>query len=357
MRAVQIHSLGGPEVLQLDEVDDPVPGSGDLLVRVEATSVNRRDLWIRAGHPHPAYRVALPAILGIDLCGEVIATGANVERFAAGQRVTLNPYIPCGRCEPCRRERSQYCDSFDVYHGTYADLALVPERLAVPVADSVPAEHVACFANSYITAWQMLVSKAEVGPDDVVFIWAGASGLGSAAVEIARLAGARVIASAGGEAKRAALAELEPDLVVDHYGEDVIAAVRDYTDGLGATIVFEHVGGATWARSLEICAPGGTIVSAGATSGDEVTMNVTAMFVKQVRILGSRLGTVDDAMAAIRHFDSGRFRPLIGEVLSLEQVGDGHRMLERGEVPGKIVVRVTGPNDGPKQLPDPRSRP
>lgn len=326
-------------MLEAEEVPDPVPGPRDLLVRVQATSINRRDLWIRAGHPHPAYRVPLPAILGIDLCGVVVATGAEVTRFAAGQRVTLNPYIPCGRCEHCRRERSQYCTAFDVYHGTYAELTLVPEALAIAVAATVPTEHVACFANSYITAWEMLVGKAGVGPDDVVFVWAGTSGLGSAAIEIARLAGARVIATAGG-AKLAALRSLGPDLALDHHTDDVVRAVLDDTGGRGATIVFEHVGSSTWSRSLELCSSGGTIVSAGATSGDEVTMDVTAMFVKQVRILGSRLGTMDDALAAIRHFDSGRFTPLVGEVLPLERVADGHRMLEQGAVAGKIVVRL-----------------
>jgi NADPH:quinone reductase-like Zn-dependent oxidoreductase len=336
--AVRMHRLGGPDVLEVEHVPDPVPGPHDLLVRVQATSVNRRDLWMRAGHPHAAYRVSLPAVLGIDLCATVIASGGRVERFLEGQRITINPYITCGGCENCRRERSQYCSDFDVFHGAYAELALVPESLAVPVASGVPSEHVACFANSYITAWQMLVGKAGVGPDDVVFVWAGTSGLGSAAVEIARLAGARVIASAGGERKRAVAAELSPDLVVDHYADDVVARVLEYTEGRGATIVFEHVGSATWTRSLELCASGGTIVSAGATSGDEVTMDVTAMFVKQVRILGSRLGTMDDALAAIRHFDSGRFHPLVAEVLPLERTADGHRLLERGVVAGKIVI-------------------
>lgn len=340
MRAVRMHHLGGPEVLEIEQIEDPVPGPRDLLVRVQATSINRRDLWMRAGHPHPAYRVPLPAILGIDLCGEVVGTGENVERFTAGGRITLNPYVTCGRCRPCRRERSQYCTSFDVYHGTYAELALVPEALAVAVEPTVPPEHVACFANSYITAWEMLVGKAGVGPDDVVFVWAGTSGLGSAAMEIARLAGAQVIASAGGERKLMALASRGPDLTVDHYRDDLVAAVLDFTDGQGATIVFEHVGSATWTRSLELCAAGGTIVSAGATSGDDVTMDVTAMFVKQIRILGSRLGTMDDALAAIHHFNSGRFRPLIGEVLPLEGIAEGHRMLEEGAVAGRIVVQV-----------------
>ncbi len=335
-----MHRLGGPEVLEVEELPDPSPGPHDLLVRVQATSVNRRDLWMRAGHPHPAYRVALPAILGIDLCGEVLSTGSEVERFSAGQRITINPYITCGRCEYCRRERSQYCIRFDVYHGAYAELALIPASLAVPVTASVPAEHVACFANAYITAWQMLITKARSGPDDVIFVWAGTSGLGSAAIEIARLVGARVIASAGSPAKLAQLAKLKPDLSIDHHREDVVDRVLEFTGGLGASIVFEHVGRATWARSLAMCASGGIIVSAGATSGDEVTMDVTEMFVKQVRILGSRLGTMDDALAAVRHLDSGRFTPLIAEVLPLEGVAEGHRKLERGESGGKLVVRV-----------------
>ncbi len=335
-----MHRLGGPEVLEVEEIADPTPGPRDLLVRVQATTVNRRDLWMRLGHPHPAYRVALPAILGIDLCAVVVQAGAEVERFAAGDRITLNPYITCGRCAYCLRERSQYCIAFDVYHGAYAELALVPETLAVPVAESVPAEHVACFANAYITAWEMLVTKAGVGPDDVVFVWAGTSGLGSAAIEIAQLVGARVIASAGAPHKLEALSGRHPDLIVDHHRDDVVGRVLDYTDGLGASIVFEHVGAATWQRSLDMCASGGTIVSAGATSGDDATMDVTAMFVKQVRILGSRLGTMEDALAAIRHFDEGRFQPMVGEVLELDQLAEGHRMLERGDVAGKIVVRV-----------------
>lgn len=340
MRAVVMHQLGGPEVLSVEELPAPTPGPGQLLVRVAATSVNRRDLWIRAGHPHPAYRVSLPAILGIDLCGTVVAVGEDVDRFAPGQRITINPYITCGRCEPCRRDRSQYCVAFDVYHGAYAELALVPERLALEVSPEIPAEHVACFANSYITAWEMLVGKAGLGPADTVFVWAGTSGLGAAAIEIARLAGARVIASAGGERKLQVLSAMHPDLAVDHRADDVVARVLEYTDGQGATIVFEHVAAATWERSLAMCASGGTIVSAGATSGDVVTMDVTAMFVKQVRILGSRLGTMDAALAAARHLNAGHFRPLIAEVLPLERVADGHRMLEQGAVAGKIVVRV-----------------
>jgi NADPH:quinone reductase-like Zn-dependent oxidoreductase len=339
MRAVRIHRHGGPDAFQVDEVTEPVPGPHDLLVRLRATSVNHRDIWIRKGHPHPAYHVELPAVLGIDVCGDVVEVGSEVDGFQPGDRVTANPYMPCGRCDWCIRGRLQYCPFFGVYNGTYAELFLVPAAFAVSVDPSVPDDYVASFPNAYITAWQMLVGKAHVSPDDTVFVWAGTSGLGSAAVEIAKLAGATVITSAGTEAKRELLRARTADLVLDHHAPELVAQVLDATSGRGASIVFEHVGQATWERSLELCAPGGTIVSAGATSGDDARMNVTYMFAKQVRILGSRLGTMEDALAAGEHLSAGRFRPLIGSVVSLSDLPEAHDLMERGAVTGKVVVK------------------
>lgn len=318
---------------------DPEPGPGDLVVRLRATSVNHRDVWIRKGHPHPAYHVDLPAILGIDVCGDVVAVGEGVEGFAIGDRVTANPYMSCGHCPECARGRLQYCTSFDVFNGAYAELVPVPAAFALHVDPRVPDEYVACFPNAYITAWQMLIGKARVSPADVVFIWAGTSGLGSAAIEITKLAGATVIASAGTEEKRALLARRGPDLVLDHHAPDVVEHVMGFTEGEGATIVFEHIGQATWERSLAMLASGGTIVSAGATSGDDARMNVTFVFVKQARILGSRLGTMEDALSAVRHLSAGRFEPLVGAVLGLHELPEAHRMLEEGRVAGKIVVK------------------
>jgi NADPH:quinone reductase-like Zn-dependent oxidoreductase len=339
VRAVRIHRHGGPETLQVDEVPRPEPGPDDLLVRLRATSVNPRDIWIRKGHPHPAYRVALPAVLGIDVCGDVVDAGDGVEGFAPGDRVTANPYMHCGRCGQCVRGRFQYCTSFAVYNGAYAEYVLVPSSIAIHVAEDVPDEHVAAFPNTYVTAWQMLVGKAGVSAADTVFVWAGTSGLGSAAVDIAKLAGATVVATAGKPEKLEALRRGKADLVLDHYAPDLVERVLELTGGEGASIVFEHVGQATWERSLELCAVGGTIVSAGATSGDEARMDVTAMFVKQVRILGSRLGTMGDALAAAAHLNAGRFQPLVGAVLPFERVAEGHRLLEEGSIVGKAIVK------------------
>jgi NADPH:quinone reductase-like Zn-dependent oxidoreductase len=325
--------------MQVDEVPEPVPAPGDLLVRLRATSVNHRDCWIRRGHPHPAYHVELPAILGIDVCGDVEAIGSDVDGFHVGQRVTANPYMPCGRCRYCLGGRFQLCPRFAVYTGTYADLFLVPARFAVPIDPSVPEEQVAAFPNTYITAWQMLVAKAGVSPEDTVFVWGGTSGLGSAAIEISKLAGATVLTSAGDEEKRDVLRRRRADHVLDHHAADLVELVLELTDGEGATIVFEHVGEATWRRSLEMAAPGGTIVSAGATSGDDARMNITYMFAKQVRILGSRLGTMRDTFEAVRHLSAGRFSPLIGAVVPLENVDDAHALMDQGRVIGKVIVK------------------
>lgn len=339
MRAALIRKHGEPAVLRLEDIPVPEPREGELLVKMLSTSVNHRDVWIRKGHPHPAYHVDLPTVLGVDVCGVIEKAGGGVDpAFKAGDRVIANPYMPCGKCERCRRGELQYCPNFTVYNGSYAEYAVIPANNAVKLAESVPITYAAAFPNSYITAWQMLVGKAGVGPADTVFVWAGTSGLGSAAIEIAKLAGARVIASAGTEAKLGMLESYRPDFIVDHYRPDMVARVMDFTEGRGASIVFEHVGKASWQRSLELCAYGGTIVTAGATSGDEVTMDITYAFVKQIKVLGSRLGTMKDLSDSVRHLNSGYFKPLIGKTLPLEDIAHAHELMEAGRIVGKIIL-------------------
>lgn len=339
MKAALIRSHGAAEVLQVEDVPVPVPKAGELLVRMLATSVNHRDVWIRKGHPHPAYHVDLPTILGVDVCGvvEQVAEGTHGS-IKVGDHVIANPYSPCGHCHYCQRGEFQLCPHFSVYNGSYAEYAAVPAAQCVTVSKQVTPAMAAAFPNSYITAWQMLMGKAKVGPTDTVFVWAGTSGLGSAAIQIAKLAGARVITSAGSEEKRAMLASFGADLIIDHYQDDVVAAVMEFTAGKGVDVVFEHVGKASWQRSLEMVSVGGTIVSAGATSGDLATMDITYMFVKQVRILGSRLGTMKDLGESVKHLSSGFFKPLVGQVLPLEDIAHAHELMEQKKIIGKIII-------------------
>ena len=341
MRAALIRAHGGPQVLRVEQVSVPKPGPGELLVRMQSTSINHRDVWIRKGHPHPTYHVDLPSLLGVDVCGVVEEVGPDTEgAFKVGDRVIANPYLPCRNCDYCRNGAFQYCPRFSVYNGSYAEYAVVGSANVARLADSVPIDHAAAFPNSYITAWQMLVGKVGIKPSDTIFVWAGTSGLGSAAIEIAKRVGATVITSAGSEEKREILARYRPDLIVDHYKPGMVDAIMDFTSGRGASIVFEHIGSASWQRSVEMCASGGSIVTAGATSGDEVKMDITYAFVKQIRVFGSRLGTIQDLSEAVQHLNNGYFKPLICQMLPLEEIVRAHELMESRDIIGKLIIRL-----------------
>lgn len=338
MRAARIHEHGGPEVLRVEDCDDPQPGPREALIRQTATSVNHRDIWIRKGLPDDTFQYPLPTILGIDVSGEIVAVGDEVGDLRVGDRVICNPYIACGRCHACLRQHPHHCARIDISNGAYAQLVAVPEERLIKLDPSVPAEHAACFANTYITAWEMLITKARIMPGDVVFIWAGTSGLGSAAIDIAKVVGATVIATAGRPEKLEVLKGLGPDLVLDHYNDDIVARVNEFTDGMGANVVFEHVGHATWQRSIDLAASGARIVSAGLTSGQMLEMDVVQMIMKQFTITGSCLGTMAAARGAVSQLNKGRLKPLIGKTVPLSEIVSAHRMLDEGEIAGKLMI-------------------
>ncbi|TRW46593.1 alcohol dehydrogenase catalytic domain-containing protein [Georgenia yuyongxinii] len=341
MRAARIHQHGGPEVLRVDEVPEPEPGPRDVVLRQAGTSVNHRDIWLRKGLSDDTFQIPLPSVLGIDVAGEVVAVGDEVEGFRVGDRALANPYIACGSCHACIRQREHLCADIDISNGAYAEYVVVPENRLVALDASVSDEAASCFANTYITAWEMLVNKARITPDDVVLVWAGTSGLGSAAVDIALLAGATVIATAGQPEKIQTLAALGPDLVLNHYEDDVVARVMEFTGGAGASVVFEHVGHATWGRTIDAAASGARIVNAGLTTGQMLETDAVKMIMKQFTITGSCLGTMAAARGAVRQLNRGRLHPLIGERLPLSEIVEAHRLLDEGRVTGKLLIDVT----------------
>lgn len=342
MRVALIHSHGGPEVLRVEEVEDPKPGPFDILVHQKYTSVNHRDVWLRKGLPDDTFQLPLPSILGIDVSGEVVSVGSDVTAFCVGDRVISNPYIACGKCHACIRQRPHHCARIDIANGAYAELVVVPEERAMLIAPAVSPENAACFANTYITAWEMLIGKAKITPDDTVFVWGGTSGLGSAAIDIAKLVGCTVISTAGRSEKIEVLEELKPDLILNHYTDNVVSDVMEFTNGVGASVVFEHVGTATWERSVSLAASGARIVSAGLTSGRTLHLDVVNMIMKQFSITGSCLGTMASARAAVRQLNFGRLTPLIGQQIPLLSIVDAHRLIEEGGVAGKILIDING---------------
>lgn len=342
MKAVVIREHGGPEVLRAEELPDPVAAGSDVLVRVRACALNHLDVWTRMGQAGRA--VPFPHVLGNDIAGEIEALASPVEGLRAGQRVMLSPGTSCGRCAACLSGADNSCRSYRILgyqiQGGYAERVRCPAANVIPIPDHLGFEEAAAFPLVFLTAWQMLVMKARVRRGDDVLVWAAGSGVGMAAVQVAKLHGARVIATAGTDAKLEQARLLGADEIVNHRTADVVAEVRRLTGKKGADVVVEHVGEATWERSILAMAHRGRLVTCGATTGPNGATDLRHLFAKQLTLLGSYMGSKADLLEAASHLFAGRLRTVIHAVLPLEEARRAHEMMEASEHFGKIVLRV-----------------
>ena len=318
MLAVRIHEDGGPEVLQLEEVPDPVAGPGEVLVRLRASALNHLDVWIRKGLPS----VPKPRILGAD--------GAGI-RVDTGERVVINPGVEAGKTVHVIGEHGD---------GTNAQLIAVPATNVYPIPAGLSFEEAAAFPLVFETAYRMLVTRAALQEGEWVLLWGIGSGVSTAGLAIAQALGARTIVTSSSDAKLARATELGADAVVNHVTGDVKAAVKEATGGHGADVVVEHVGEATWKKSLDAAAYGGRIAVCGATSGPNPPAALHRVWWKQLTILGSTMGRKDDFENAYRLIAEGRARPVVDEVVPLSEIRAAHARLEAGEQLGKIVLSV-----------------
>jgi len=340
MRAVVIHEHGGPEVLQLVERGLPEPRPDEVRVAVQAVGLNHLDTWVRRGVP--GHRFPLPMIPGCDLAGVVDAVGEGVEHLRPGDRVLAAPGLSCGHCAACARGDDQLCADYGILgetrDGGCADFACLPARNALPLPDGLEMVAAAAFPLTFLTAWHMLVARCRLVPGEVVLVHAAGSGVGSAAVQIARLHGARVIATAGTPDKRRLALELGADEVLPSREGDLVAAVRGLTGKRGVDIVVEHVGEATFGDSLRCLARGGRVVTCGATTGPRLAADLRHLFFKNLSILGSTMGSRGELLQIVGLVARGLLRPVVDRVLPLARVAEGHRALEQREVFGKIVL-------------------
>jgi NADPH:quinone reductase-like Zn-dependent oxidoreductase len=338
MKAVRFHEHGPPDVLRYDDAPDPVAGPGRAIVRVRAVALNHLDLWQRRGIDR--LRIPLPHVPGSDVAGEVVDAGGAVP---AGTRVLLQPGLSCGVCAACRDGRDNLCPSYDIVglktDGGCAELVAVPAGNLVPIPDHVPFVQAAAFPLTFLTAWHMLVTLAAVRDGDVVLVLAGGSGVGQAAIQIARLHGARVLATSA-PGKAAKTRALGADEVFDHYTADFGRESRAATGGRGVDIVIEHVGEATWERSVRALANGGRLVTCGATTGHAAVIDLRHLFARQLSLIGSYMGRRHELSDALPHFFDGRLAPVIDTVMPLADAAAAHRRLEAGEQFGKIVLEV-----------------
>jgi NADPH:quinone reductase-like Zn-dependent oxidoreductase len=341
MRAIRFHHHGGPDVLQHEDVPDPVLSPGEVLVRVRACALNHLDLWERRGLPRVA--IPLPHISGSDVAGEVVASQSAA--VPAGGRVMLQPGISCGLCAACLGGRDNECRQYEVlgymhHDGGYAELVKVPAQNVVAIPDHVGFVEAAAFPLTFLTAWHMLVTRAQVRPGEDVLVVAAGSGVGQAAVQIARLHGARVLATAGSAEKLERARALGASEVIHHHEQDVAAEVRRLTNKRGVDVVVEHVGQATWAQSLHALARGGRLVTCGATTGANGAIDLAALFVRQVTIMGSYMGTKGELIEAARFFFAGQLRPVVDAVVPLAEAAAAQQRLEESRQFGKIVLEV-----------------
>ncbi len=318
MKAIRIHEDGGPEVLRYEDAPDPEPGTGEVLVRLRAASLNHLDLWIRKGLPS----VPKPRILGAD--------GAGI-REDTGERVVINPGLEHGERITVIGEHMD---------GTHAELIAVPGSNVYPLPDDLSFEEAAAFPLVFETAYRLLVTKAQLREGEWVLLWGIGSGVALAGLEIAKSLGARALVTSSSDEKLERARALGADATVNHVSGDVRAAVKEATEGKGVEVVLEHVGEATWQTSLQSARAAGRIVVCGATTGPNPPAALHRIWWKQLTIYGSTMGTREDFEAAYELVKSGRAKPLVDSVFPLAEARAAHERMEAGEQFGKIVLAI-----------------
>jgi NADPH:quinone reductase-like Zn-dependent oxidoreductase len=342
MKAARIHEHGGPEVLRIEDIPEPKLRADQVLVRVRACALNHLDLFTRAGIP--GMKFTMPHILGSDIAGEVVAVGEMCQRVKPGWRVLLSPGTSCRQCEACLNGRDNECRRFTMFgygiDGGNTELLAAPEYAVIQIPDDMGFETAAAAPLVSVTAWHMLMGRAKLQPGEDVLVLAASSGVGTVAIQIAKMFQCRVIATAGGEAKLAKARALGADHVIDHYQQDISAEVKKFTVKRGVDVVIEHVGVATWPKSLESLAPTGRLVTCGATTGFDARVDLRFLFSKQWSLLGSFMGTMGELHQVLKFVFRGQIKPIVDCTFPLDAIADAHRHLENKEQFGKVVLTL-----------------
>jgi NADPH:quinone reductase-like Zn-dependent oxidoreductase len=340
VRAVVFERHGGPEVLEYREgVPEPVIGPGQVRVRVRAASVNHLDIWTRKGLP---FAIEMPHILGNDIAGVIEEVDASVFHLAVGDAVMVAPGAGCGHCGACLEGDDNQCLAYDMFglrkQGGYAEFIVAPARNVFPKPAHLTFEEAASMPLVFLTAWHMLVGRAALKPGETVLVLAAGSGVGIAAVQIAKMLGATVFATASTEAKLARAKELGADAGILYEQVDFAAEARRLTGKRGVDVVIEHTGQATWEKSIASLARGGRLVTCGATSGFEGRTDLRALFAKHISIHGSYMGRLAEFDEVLHHIRAKRLAPVVDRVLPLSEARAAHEAMEKREQFGKIVL-------------------
>jgi NADPH:quinone reductase-like Zn-dependent oxidoreductase len=343
MKAYLLRSFGGPEVLRIEDIDNPKPGFGEALIRIIATSINRADILIRSGHPE--YRVKLPHILGGDVYGVVEALGEGVDWIEVGDHVIANFVYGCGRCSYCAIGLENMCRKRSIVGhtrwGSYAEYITLPARSLIKVNSFPEGRALGAAPLALVTAWRSLVTLSRIRPGHRVFIWAASGGVGTYAIQIAKLFGSEVIVSAGDREKGKKLSHIGADHIVYYREEDVVQRTMEITEGEGVDIVLNSVGGETVQKSIDMLKPGGVLVIIGVMAGSEARIMLRRAYLKGITITGTAGGNRWELVEAIEMVRRGLIKPIIYKEYSFHEIPDAHKELEAGNVVGKLLIHVS----------------
>jgi len=342
MKAVIFEQHGGPEVLKFTDVSDPTINPNEVLIEVRACALNHLDVWVRNGLP--GIKIPLPHILGNDIAGVVREVGASVFWAKAGDEVMIQPGISCDHCAECLAGHDNMCDDYDIIgyrrDGGYAQLVAVPGVNILPKPKNLSWPEAAALPLVTLTAWHMLVKRAQVQPGEDVLVHAAGSGVGSIGIQVAKLRGARVIVTASTDEKLGKAKQLGADETINYSNDDWPKEVRRLSGGRGVDVVFEHTGAATWPGSILSLKKGGRLVTCGATSGFDARTDLRHVFYRHLTILGSMMGSKADLLAAMKFIESGHIRAVVDRTLPLADARKAHELMEDRAQFGKLVLMV-----------------
>jgi len=340
MKAAIFRQHGGPEVLEYVDIPEPSIKPDEILVLVKACSINHLDIWIRQGIP--SYRILLPHISGCDVAGIVERIGSEVTTVKRGDSVLLTPGLSCGKCRQCLSKQDNLCESYGIrgaaIDGGYAQFTTAAASQAIRLPSGISFEEAAAFPLVFLTAWHMLVSRAGLKDGETVLVHAAGSGVGHAAIQIAKLHNLTVLATVGSADKVQKAKALGADAVINYTEEDLKSRIKKLTDSRGVDIVFEHIGPQVWEDSLRVLAKNGRLVTCGATSGPSVPLDLRYVFSRQLSILGSIMGTRAELEYLISLLAGRKLKPIVDTVFPLAQARDAQERMLRREVFGKLVL-------------------
>ncbi len=344
MKAAFIRRHGGLEVIEYGELEDPSPKPGEVLVKVLFSSINRIDTLVRQGYP--GIKIEMPHILGVDAVGHVEKVGEGVVNINKGDMVMVYPIVSCGACENCLKGMENRCPQWKMigfqYRGANAEYINVPSRNIIKLEDSSNPEKYGVLPLVLLTSWRSLVTLGNIKKDTTIFLWGGSSGVGTISIQIAKYFGAKVITATSSDWKAEKLKALGADLVLNYLKDDILGKVREFTGGYGVDLVIDPVG-SELSRSLDVdlAKIGGKIIFYGVWKMDSFPINWRRIYLKHLEIVGFHTGGKWELMEALKFVNRGIIEPVIYKTLDLEEVANAHRMLESGEVFGKIAIQVS----------------